>query len=182
MTSINPQNIWVLSALDKLISENKTNSGLVCALFEKKEMILGLLQGKKLDAHKYKTIVAKAYKEESGTIKSCAEADIFKLKDPKDPKMLEEWFKEILIAAGAPYETQKKLYAHYKNQLAQSNLMNKPVEPVPPSNYQPTQTLPKVLPTQPPPILKPIQPVLPTQPPVYPPPPKPQELRHEPIF
>ena len=34
--SINAQSIWVFSALDKLISEHKADSGLVIALFDQK--------------------------------------------------------------------------------------------------------------------------------------------------
>ena len=62
MNSINPENIWVLSALDKLISENKTNPALVCSLFEKKEFLIGMIQSRKIDANKYKALIAKAYK------------------------------------------------------------------------------------------------------------------------
>lgn len=40
MTTINVQGIWVLSALDKLISENKKDPAAVCLLFEKKQMVL----------------------------------------------------------------------------------------------------------------------------------------------
>ncbi len=73
MDSINVQTIWILSALDKLISENKKNPALVCQLFEKKEMVIQLLQSGKIDAHKYKNLVGKAYKEDSGIVKACAQ-------------------------------------------------------------------------------------------------------------
>jgi len=59
---IDPQRIWVLSAIDKLISLNKARPAFMMPLFDKKEMILSLLPSKQIDSHKYKTIVAKAYK------------------------------------------------------------------------------------------------------------------------
>jgi hypothetical protein len=62
MTSLNPKNIFVLSALDKLISEHKANPTLFSAIFEQKESILQLLQTGKIDANKYKKLVASAYK------------------------------------------------------------------------------------------------------------------------
>jgi hypothetical protein len=88
-----PTRIWVLSALDKLISLNKSNPALMMPLFDKKEIILKLLPTKQIDSHKYKTIVAKAYKEESGVVKECAAEDISKLSNPKDPEALNAWFR-----------------------------------------------------------------------------------------
>ena len=85
MSSLNPKGILILSALDKLISEHKANAAMVCALFEQKESVIGLLQSAKLDAAKYVKIVAKAYKEETGVVRACAEQDVQQLQNPKDP-------------------------------------------------------------------------------------------------
>lgn len=65
MASINPDNIWVLSALDKFLADNKNKPEVFMALFEKKKTIIELLQSMKLDAKKYKAIVVKAYKEDN---------------------------------------------------------------------------------------------------------------------
>lgn len=62
-----------------------------------------MIQNKKIDAHKYKMFVAKAFKEEAGTVKMCAEEDIHKLSNPKDHACVEQWFKELLIASTTPY-------------------------------------------------------------------------------
>ena len=56
------KSIWVFSALDRLISEHKADKSLVVALFDQKEALLQLLQTGKIDAAKYKTLVAKTYK------------------------------------------------------------------------------------------------------------------------
>ena len=47
----------------------------------------------KIDSKKYKTIVAKAYKEDSGDVKKCAESDLLKCKDRKSDEMVELWFR-----------------------------------------------------------------------------------------
>jgi len=60
--SINVDAIWILSGLDILMTNNKNNSSLFCKLFEKKKLIIELLQSIKIDAKKYKTLVVKAYK------------------------------------------------------------------------------------------------------------------------
>lgn len=57
----------------------------------------------KIDAKRYKAIVAKAYKEESGDIKKCAEADLLKCKDGKSDEMIELWFREMIESTGGPY-------------------------------------------------------------------------------
>ena len=110
MASINPESIWVLSALDKLMADNKSKPEVFNALFEKKKQIIDLLQSLKIDAKKYKAIVVKAYKEETGDVKRCAELDILKCKDMKDDQMVELWFREMIENTGAPYEDQEKQY------------------------------------------------------------------------
>jgi len=86
MANLNPKTIFVLSALDKLISEHKANPATFMPIFEQKESIINLLQDGKIDANKYKKIIANAYKEESGIVKACAEEDMQKIKNAKDPK------------------------------------------------------------------------------------------------
>lgn len=107
MSSINPESIWVLSALDKFMASSKANPALFNKLFEKKKTILQLLQSQKIDAKKYKVIVAKAFKDEVGEIKKCAEEDLLKCKDGKDDKMVELWFREMIENTGKPYEQQE---------------------------------------------------------------------------
>ena len=50
----------------------------------------------KIDSKKYKAIVAKAYKEDSGEVKKCAESDLLKCKDGKSDEMVELWFREMI--------------------------------------------------------------------------------------
>lgn len=111
MSSINPDTIWVLSALDKFMTGSKGNPSLFNRLFEKKKTILELLQNGKIDAKKYKVIVAKAFKDEAGEVKKCAEQDLLKCKDGKDDKMVELWFREMIENTGQPYEWQEQQYA-----------------------------------------------------------------------
>jgi hypothetical protein len=156
--NVDPQNIWLFSAIDKLISENKKEPVTVINLFEKKELMLQLLPTKKIDAHKYKTIVAKAYKEDTGIVKACAEEDIHKLKDPKDEKSVEAWFREMIENTGTPYENQKKLYQYYKSQLAppppavQPSQASKHIQPIQPKPPAPEQKKP-----EPKPMPKPVE-------------------------
>lgn len=96
MTAINPDSIWVLSALDKFMSDFKKDPKMFCALFEKKQLIIGLLQSKKIDAKKYKSLLGKSYKEENGIIKKYAEGDLMKIKDAQNDQAIENWFKEII--------------------------------------------------------------------------------------
>ena len=63
MATINPDTIWILSALDKFMALHQNHSALFCSLFDKKHLIIGLIQSAKLDAKKYKAILAKAYKD-----------------------------------------------------------------------------------------------------------------------
>lgn len=55
--------------------------------------------------------MAKAFKDEGGEIKKCAEEDLLKCKDGKDEKMVELWFKEMIENTGQPYEWQEKQYS-----------------------------------------------------------------------
>ena len=57
----------------------------------------------KIDSKKYKAIVAKAYKEDSGEVKKCAESDLLKCKDGKSDEMVELWFREMIQNTGATY-------------------------------------------------------------------------------
>lgn len=61
--NVNVDGIWVLSALDKLMSDNKNDPAFFCKLFEKKQVIINALQSGKIDAKKYKSIVGKALKD-----------------------------------------------------------------------------------------------------------------------
>jgi uncharacterized membrane protein len=65
MSELNVDNIFVLSALDKLMSEQKANPTLFCKLFEKKKLIIDMIQSQKIDGKKYKTIIAKCMKDEN---------------------------------------------------------------------------------------------------------------------
>jgi hypothetical protein len=103
MASINPDSIWVFSALDKLMIDYKNKAETFTALFEKKKTMIELLQSMKIDAKKYKALVAKAYKEDSGDIKKCAETDLLKCKDGKSEEMVELWFREMIENTGAFY-------------------------------------------------------------------------------
>lgn len=106
MSAINPETIWLLSALDKFMIDYRDNPQMFNALFQKKQTIIGLLQSMKIDAKKYKAIVVKAYKDETGDIKKCAESDLLKCKDAKDDQMIQLWFRDIIENTGAPYEDQ----------------------------------------------------------------------------
>lgn len=88
MASVNADAIWLLSALDKLMSAHKADPKTFIALFEKKKLILEMLQTFKIDAKKYKVLVGKTYKEATGDIKKWAEEDLLKLKDAKDEQMI----------------------------------------------------------------------------------------------
>jgi hypothetical protein len=62
---LNIDAIWVFSALDKLMSDHKSQPAIFCKLFEKKKLMINVLQEKKIDAKKYKMIVGKALKEQN---------------------------------------------------------------------------------------------------------------------
>lgn len=97
-------------------------------------MILDFLQNRKIDAQKYKALVAKAYKDESGTVKACAEEDIRKLQDPKNDQKVEAWFREMIENTGVPFQNQQKLYQYYKAQQAppaSEPKITPPAKPVP---------------------------------------------------
>ena len=59
---MNADNIWVLSALDKLMINYKNNPAVFAVLFEKKQLIIGLIQSSKITSTKYKALLSKAYK------------------------------------------------------------------------------------------------------------------------
>ena len=117
---INAESIWIFSALDKLMGNQKNNPTVFCQLFEKKKLMIGLLQEKKIDAKKYMKIVGKGIKDPDPLIVSCATSDTMKLKDSKDEDMINQWFKEMINSTGAFYENQESLYKKYQNAGKQS--------------------------------------------------------------
>jgi len=101
------ENTWIFSLIDRWINKEIDNPNKFIALFDRKVMLIGLVKSLKIDAKKYKTLVAKAYKEGDGEVKECASLDISKLKDAKNEKVVEEWFKEMIEATGKDYEKQE---------------------------------------------------------------------------
>ncbi len=61
--NVDVDSIWLLSALDKLMSENKGDPTMFCKLFGKKQIIINMIQERKIDGKKYKAIVGKAFKD-----------------------------------------------------------------------------------------------------------------------
>lgn len=75
-------------------------------------------------------------------VKLCAEEDIHKLKDPKDDKLVEAWFKEMIENTGVPFENQQKLYNYYRSQepaqtVKPSQAAQPPAKPVEPTKINP---------------------------------------------
>lgn len=68
-TATKPEDIWVLSVLDKLMNENKESKEIFKKLFERKKDLLNLIQSFKIDAPKYKKILVKAFKNGDEVIK-----------------------------------------------------------------------------------------------------------------
>jgi hypothetical protein len=63
MTEINVDSVFVFSALDKFMSENKTKPEVFAKIFEKKKLLINMVQERKIDGKKYKMIVGKAMKD-----------------------------------------------------------------------------------------------------------------------
>lgn len=85
--------IWIFSPLDKLMVKHKGEKEKFEKLFGRKKDLLELVKNFKVDADKYKKIMLKAYKNGDDFIKECAAQDCSKLKNGKDPAMINEWFK-----------------------------------------------------------------------------------------
>ena len=130
MSQVEADSIWVLSALDHFLSLHKQHPPTFIALFTKKKLLIDLIQNFKIDAKKYKAILLKAYKEQEGDVKQCAQSDLLKVENAKDEPSLQLWFRNVIETTGTQYEQQLQLYNHYQNsgsQLAPSQPSTAPV-------------------------------------------------------
>ena len=68
MIRVEVDKIWVLSVLDFYLKTYENDPGTYIAVFNKKKQLIDLIQGYKIDAKKYKTLLLKTYKEEKGKV------------------------------------------------------------------------------------------------------------------
>lgn len=106
----------ILSILDRLMEENKTNKETFISLYSQKQAVLNLIKAENINAVRYKILQKKVYKGEDEKYKEIARLDLEKIKDMKDEALLFEWFKEMIEETGKHVDEQQKIFNSFSSE------------------------------------------------------------------